>query len=295
MKTPHLEKIKAALTNPLSENDQEILQEMQKGYLDWIKQNQKLKSEGNERVKDMVKLLNDYKNYVEVSLIMEKGSSFLKRQKGQLKLDNSILEEFLIMLMDEKILPEIKGINFVTGPQQAFMSLAFMPKDFNELSEKPAVVLKTKDQDFTIGKELYFKFSTNSSFDSDATSEGKLTLAVLASECKVNLDKTMFQEASGTAARLKQGVPYANYYLLVEFLDMQPEDTRLTDIDNVFLLRHAKRLPFEKRNDLQAVKKQREEHPIDHVVIQLFLEEIRGFLQTKWYDPESALSRGSFV
>lgn len=117
----------------------------------------------------------------------------------------------------------------------------------------------------------------------------------MASECKVNLDKTMFQEAAGTATRLKQGVPYARYYILVEFLDMQPEDTRLTDIDNVFLLRHAERLPFEKRSDLQSVKKQRKDHPIDHGVIQMFLEEIRGFLQTKWYDPESALSRGSFV
>lgn len=85
-----------------------------------------------------------------------------------------MLEEFLIMVMNEKILPELKGVDFVTGPQQTFMSLAFMPKDFNELSEKPAVVLKTKDQDFTLGKELYFKFSTKSSFDSGTTSEGKL-------------------------------------------------------------------------------------------------------------------------
>ena len=51
----------------------------------------------------------------------------------------------------------------------------------------------------------------------------------------------MFQECAGTAARLKQGCPVSKYYALVEYLDMQAEDTRLTEIDNVFLLRRAKR------------------------------------------------------
>jgi len=295
MRTPHLEKIKAALSNPLSLEDQDVLNEILKSYYSWIKSMEELKSEGSERIKDMVRLLNNYKDMVEVALIMERGSNFLKRQKGQLKLDNSILEEFLIRLMSEEILPELKGVEFVTGPQQAFMSLAFLPRDFMELSEKPAVKLKTKDQDFTLGKEIYYKFSSKPDFAKNVTSEGKLILAVLAAECKINLDKTMFQEASGTAARLKQGVPYAKYYILVEFLDMQPEDTRLTDIDNVFLLRHAKRLPFEKRSNLEALRKQRLDNPIDSMVIEMFLNELRAFLQVKWYDPESALKRGSFI
>jgi len=102
-----------------------------------------------------------------------------------------------------------------------------------------------KDQDFAIGKSLHFKFSPTPTFDAAKTTQGRLYLAVVAAECKINYDKTMFQECAGTASRLKQGSPLAKYYALVEYLDMEPEDCRLTEIDNVYLLRHAKRLPFE--------------------------------------------------
>lgn len=77
----------------------------------------------------------------------------------------------------------------------------------------------------------------------------QLFLAVLAVECKVNYDKTMFQECAGTAARLKQGCPISKYYALVEYLSMQPEDTRLTSIDNVFLLRKVKK-DFHTKNEM---------------------------------------------
>src|SRR3989344_2415611 len=129
MKTPHLEKIKAAIANPLSKKDVDLLNEVLAAYEVWVKKSATLKTEGVERVKDMTLLLNEYKDYVEVDLIMEKGSEFLRRQKGQLKLDNSIMEEFLTMLMNEKTIPELKGVDYVSGPQQAFMSLAFIPRD----------------------------------------------------------------------------------------------------------------------------------------------------------------------
>lgn len=111
----------------------------------------------------------------------------------------------------------------------------------------------------------------------------------------MNLDKTMFQEAAGTAARLKQGCPYSQYYILNEYLDMEPEDCRLTAIDNVFLLRHTKRLPFEKRSVYEEVRRQHEQAPIDPEVVWQFLERIRAFITAAWYDPARALQRGSFV
>lgn len=105
----------------------------------------------------------------------------------------------------------------------------------------------------------------------------------------------MFQEAAGTAARLKQGCPVAKYFLLVEYLDMIPEDCRLTAIDNVFLLRHAKRLPFGKRNVLEEVERLHKSHPIDPEVVWLFVQEIQNFIGTAWYDPDHVLERGTFV
>jgi hypothetical protein len=219
----------------------------------------------------------------------------LIRQKGQLKLDNSVIEEFLIRLVDKQVLQGLPDFELQIGPQTAFMSLAFTPMSLAALGGKPPVAIKEKDTDFALGKAIHYKFSPGPEFAPADTTEGKLVLAILAAECKVNLDKTMFQEAAGTAARLKQGCPMSRYYLMVEFLDMEPEDCRLTAIDNVYLLRHTKRLPFEKRNKYDEVKKQHALHPVDPKVIWKFCCEIQNFVQAVWYDRAKALERGSFV
>jgi hypothetical protein len=65
-----------------------------------------------------------------------------------------------------------------------------------------------------------------------------------------------YVEAAGTAARLKHGCPVAKYFLLAEYLDMEPEDSRLASIDNVFVLRRTNRLPVPKRDSLADVEVQ---------------------------------------
>ncbi len=72
--------------------------------------------------------------------------------------------------------------------------------------------------------------------------EANFFVSHFATEIKTNLDKTMFQEASQTAAELKRAVPGSRYTLLCEFLDMTPITTKLTSIDEVIVLRKAKRL-----------------------------------------------------
>lgn len=293
--TPHKEKLTAALANPKAQQDLPVLQEAVRAYEHWKESIERLTTTGAIRLKEMVKLLNEYKDFLEIDLIASKGSEFLKRQKGQLKLDNSVMEEFLIDLITPKILSNLPNFELGTGPQTSFMSLAFRPSSVSQLNEKPEIVLKTKDQDFTIGKEIFYSFSSDNSFDVQKTIKGSFFLSVLAAECKVNYDKTMFQECAGTASRLKQGCPIARYYALVEYLDMQPEDVRLTDIDNVFLLRKAKRLPFDKRNKLDEIKAQHKDFPISYDVIQLFVDKIQEFINASWYNPDEALQRGSFI
>ena len=293
--TPHKEKLIAAIQNPKSNEDVALLKEALSAYEIWIAKLKGLQSTGETRINEMTALLNDYKDFLEVDLIATKGSDFLKRQKGQLKLDNSVLEEFLIHLVNPAILNNLPNFDLETGPQTAFMSLAFRPSAISNLNEKPEVILKVKDQDFTIGKTIHYKLSSDSNFSSQKTVDGKLYLAVLAAECKINYDKTMFQECAGTAARLKHGCPVAKYYALVEYLDMQPEDTRLTEINNVFLLRKAKRLPFEKRSVLAEVKAQHKNFPISAEVISKFVNEIQNFIEATWYNPDEALKRGSFI
>ncbi len=291
--TPHKDKLLAAIKNPKVKLDKSLLKEAYKQYDQWSNKLTSLSSKGDKRVEEMTTLLNDYKDFLEVDLIAKKGSPFLKRQKGQLKLDNSIIEEFLIHLVHDDILKALpKGIE--TGSQTAFMSLSFRPSNMDSLTEQPDIVLKQKDQDFTIGKSLFYQFSPDNKFDKKVTANGKIFLAVLAAEVKVNYDKTMFQECAGTASRLKQGCPLSKYYALVEYLDMQPEDVRLTDIDNVFLLRKAKRLPFEKRSIFEEVRDQHKDFPISPDVMKRFVKEIQEFISATWYDADQALKRGSF-
>lgn len=295
MKTPHKDKLMAALTNPKAKADEDLLKEALKNYKFWINSTQTLNSNGAVRIKEMVGLLNQYKDLIEVELITRKGSAFLKRQRGQLKLDSSIMEEFLIHLLDPDILTNLPDFELDTGPQTAFMSLSFRPSSVQNLNEKPVIVIKNKNQDFTIGKPIYYQFSSEEDFIQAKTIKGKIFLAALAAECKVNLDKTMFQECAGTATRLKQGCPVSKYYVLVEYLDMEPEDVRLTDIDNVFLLRKVKRLPPAKRNDYNEVKAQHKNFPISDEVVANFTREIQHFINAVWYDSDEALKRGSFV
>ncbi len=294
--TPHKEKLLAAIVNPKCGADITILNEANSGYEEWINKLNSLSTTGKQRVIDMTKLLNEYKDYLEVQLIAQRGSPFIKRQKGQLKLDNSVIEEFLIMLVNPSVLTGLPtSFDLEKGNEHAFMSLSFMPRNMQTLNDKPEVALKLKDQDFAIGKTIHYKFSPDSSFNDSKTDKGSLFLSVIAAECKVNLDKTMFQEAAGTATRLKQGCPNSKYYVLVEYLDMTPEDCRLTDVDNVFLLRHAKRLPFEKRSSYEEIKKQHINNPIDPEVVYRFVQEMQVFLSSIWYDPDAVLTRGSFI
>lgn len=294
--TPHLDKLDAAIRNPkCGPEDILLLEEAKEHYRAWKTAEIITADTGKPRVLAMTRLLNEYKDFLEVELIAARGSAFIKRQKGQLKLDNSVLEEFLIDLVQPAILTGLPDFPLTVGPNTAFMSLSFAPPALRSLNEAPVVALKVKDQDFIIGKEIHYRFSPDPAFASDKTATGSLSLAVLAAETKVNLDKTMFQEAAGTASRLKHGCPHSQYYILNEYLDMEPEDCRLTAIDNVFLLRHAKRLPFEKRSILAEVRKQHENRPISGEVIWTFVEKIQAFINAAWYDPAAALQRGSFV
>ena len=76
---------------------------------------------------------------------------------------------------------------------------------------------------------------------------------------------------------------------------MTPEDARLTAVDNVYLLRHAKRLPAGRRNNYEEIRRHRADHPIDATVVLRFVRNIESFLNAVWYDPDAALQRGSFV
>jgi hypothetical protein len=284
--TPHLEKLSASLVNEkLPERDKSRIEATIERYHRWIAEMDASMGTPEELLENYVALLNDYKLHVDVELIFDSEDDFLYRQKGQLKLDNSIIEEFLPRLIQPTIIPEIAGMELYVGPQSSFAS-AFFSSSLDAPQPGGGLSIRTKDQDFAISKPLFLKASHSRTFE-DAV-ESQTYIAYVAAECKTNLDKTMFQEACATAHDVKSAVSGARYYLLCEWLDMTPLSTAPTDIDEIIILRKAKRLSSNIRKDFNTSekrKRRREEYvaylknnSLHHEMFRRFVNHIRQLL-----------------
>ena len=159
-----------------------------------------------------------------------------------------------------------------------------------------------KDQDFAISRKIFLKASHNQDFNESTSREANI--AYIAAECKTNLDKTMFQEGAATALDVKLSVPGAKYFLLCEWLDMSPISSSLTAIDEILILRKAKRLSSNVRSALstaQGRKKNRDnfvnhldDNPFAPEVFLRFLSEIENMIGKDELDEDDVLSRGYF-
>ena len=249
--TVHGDKLRALLTNnKLPVSDKERVYEAIEKYNIWLNSLLQLEGDCNIIVTKSVDLLNTYKNYIEITLIFESKEDFLYRQKGQLKLDNTVLEEFLPLLVNSIFRTEIEKNNIVLGPTSCISGIRF---DSSLAMETigGGIILKQKNQDFAISRPLFLKSSHYDSFEKSVIQ--KTNIAYLACECKTNLDKTMFQEASATALDLKSTVPTAKYILLCEWLDMTPISSSTTAIDEIIILRKAKRIGAGERQNYSTV------------------------------------------
>jgi hypothetical protein len=242
--TPHFEKLVATLANDkLPASDRPRIEQAIDRYREWISELDSISRGTDESLEKMVLSLNKYKFYIDLELIFDSSEDFLYRQKGQLKLDNSIIEEFLPWLTRPCILPNLSD-SIYCGPVNCFSSLYFSSSLAIQLAGG-GMGIRTKDQDFGISRKIYIQCSHNQDLSSSAS--GETYLAYVACEIKTNLDKTMFQEACATAHDVKIGVPSAKYFLLCEWLDMTPLSTVATDIEEILLLRGSKRLGSNER------------------------------------------------
>jgi hypothetical protein len=300
--TPHLEKLKAVSDNEkLNDVDKPRLQAAIGKYKRWVADLDAVAGAPDERLKRMVQLLNEYRLWVDVDLVFDSPDDFLYRQKGQLKLDSSIIEEFLPRLIQPAMLPEVGGLNVNVGPTACFSTLYF-----ESSLEVPAtgagMTIKTKDQDFAISKQLHIKAAHDAKF---AEAIDHVTnIGYIVAECKTNLDKTMFQEACATAHDIKSAVTGAHYFLLCEWLDMTPISTKSTDINEVLILRKAKRISSNVRKAFSQASKRkakRDEYvkflmgrPLQLEVFQRFLVHVKGLLKSEVPAEQDVLSKGFF-
>lgn len=306
MRGAHGEKIIAAIqSEKMPKADVARLKEALSVYDSWIREIESSSAQTlKELISSLVSSLNKYKFYIDVNLIFDSKEDFLYRQKGQLKLDNSVMEEFLPLLVRKCLEFQFGEFNLYVGSQIPSFSSIFFASSLSNPGIGGGISLKTKCQDFSISRMLYLMSSYDPQFSEKTTTKLVTYLGYVLAELKTNLDKTMFQEASATAHDVKQAVTGAKYYLLCDFLDMTPISTATTDIDEILITRKAKRISSNIRKDYATFKgrqKRRKEyiefleaHPYAPEIFSRFIDHIFSQIQNENLIEESILDIGYF-
>ena len=300
--TPHGDKLRALLRNSkLPNKDRPRVRAAVDWYDAWLAELSGIKGMGDALIEPMVASLNRYKASIDLDLVFDSENDFLYRQKGQLKLDNTVVEEFMPWLVGRVLANVIAKRGLTLGPANCFAQLRF-DSDLAGVRTGGGMAIRSKDQDFAMARPLFLKASHDKRFN-DST-EAQTHLAYVAAEIKTNLDKTMFQEAAATAYDLKLALPNSRYFLLCEWLDMTPISTSATSIQEVIVLRKAKRLSSNIRKHYSTAvgrRAAREEfsrflarHPFTHGPFERFVGHIRLLLGDAEEDEDLALGRGWF-
>jgi Bpu10I restriction endonuclease len=271
LSTPHYDKLIACLSNSrLPDPDRDRVEEAVNQYRHWIGELESVERGQPNTVERLVESTNRYKRFIELELIFDSSDNFLYRQKGQLKLDNTILEEF----MPQLIYRSLRGIDdsFEIGPKSTFSGLSFLSSLGNP-GQGGEPTLRIKNQDFVLGKKLYIKTAFNRDFTNYKLVESHL--GYVCAECKTNLDKTMFQEAVATSRDLKIAVPSSLYFLVCEFLDMTPVSIISTQIDDVLIIRKSRRMPANIRQEYRTPELRRQ-----------YRQEYADFIDASRYYPD---------
>lgn len=298
--TPHLDKLNALLRNQrLPVLDKPRVEEALKHYHEWTKDLEAVHGDQRQLVRKLVDATNQYKMFIELDLIFDSPEDFLYRQKGQLKLDNTILEEFLPQLLYRGL--NLTESDFELGPRNTFAGLSFM-SSLASPGTGGRPTLRTKNQDFILGKRLYIMSSFDKDFHDAERVESHLGYVCI--ECKTNLDKTMFQEAVATSRDLKIAVPSSLYFLVCEFLDMTPVSIVSTQIDDVLIVRKAKRMTSNIRQEYRGAEERRR-HRDEYVefldsskyyadVFQRMIDKIQRVVDQKDPATDKVLKQGHF-
>ena len=298
MKTPHGDKLKALFNNPkLPKSDKSKKDLVLSNYEIWKSSLEDKKLKGDEYLDSIVNATNIYKNFIDLDFIFSSKDDFLYRQKGQLKLDNTVLEECLPYLIDKRLTPgAFENENLFVGDESCYAGLYFGPWIDNG---KNKYFLKKKNQDFSVGKTVSFSIDDGCSVESF-----KMNIAYFVAELKTNLDKTMFQEANATANELKTNVVNSKYFLICEWLDMSIIDSSTSNIDSVIVLRKAKRLSSDIRQKFSNLKGRNssfteyknhiESNPLCIEMFRYLVENINNALPLKTQDNQDQDFKGYF-
>jgi Bpu10I restriction endonuclease len=160
-----LEKLNATLANEkLPPQDKPVIEAAIARYKKWVRDLHTVRAKSpEETVNQMVALLNEYRLYLDVEVIFDREDDFLYRQKGQTKLDNSVIEEFLPHLVYKCVMEGRDSTGISLGPNTTFSSIYFA-SSLDAPSTGGGLTVRTKDQDFAIGKVIHLRASHDSDF-----------------------------------------------------------------------------------------------------------------------------------
>ena len=149
---PHGDKLRALLGNDkLPAGDQPGVCTAIERYEAWIAEVEGAEGVGERLIEPLVASLNRYKVSIDLDLVFDSGDDFLYRQKGQLKLDNTVLEEFLPRLVGRVFSDRLAESGLILGPTNAFAQLRFDSDLLNAMAGG-GMAVRSKDQDFAMAR-----------------------------------------------------------------------------------------------------------------------------------------------
>lgn len=264
-----------------------FLDEIYQRYCDWKLSNLALSgpysvpaSNDCETLQKRVQLFSDYKDFIDQQHFAEKFDS-------RSNLHSSVLEEFVYFLFRD-MLADFEGAPLV-GKSHAFKDMFFAPKNFQDMVQRPALRVETKDHDFVIGASVEASFSCDGSAD---TQNEVFEVPAIAIECKTYLDKTMLEASSTAAEQLKYKNPNAKYFVVMEWLKLTDKvNLKKYKVDQIYVFRKQKSTDREFRYDEQYEKK-----PIDSQVVWHLFQAVRDHLTDDWGgDVGEGLQRGWLI
>lgn len=250
-----------------------FLGEIRIRYNQWKVDNETLKgpfktpsADDSKIIKKRVKLLNNYKDFLDQQHYAEKFDS-------RSNLHSSVLEEFMYYLYRDLVLGISKSA--LIGKSHSFKDVFFRAPSYKEMVKAPHALVEKKDHDFAIGASVKAKMICNGS---NITEDHTWDIPAVAIECKTYLDKTMLQDVSTAAEQLKQKNPDAMYIVVAEWLKLtESVNLKKYKIDQIYIFRKQKNTDREFRYADDYVK-----NPIYDDVVEHCFNTVREFLTTDW-------------
>lgn len=255
-----------------SEN-RKLLIEIKEKYIKWKEDNLKITGTTREDIKKKVKLLNDYKAFIDQpSFKKEGGNKYGFTSQSQLH--SSVLEEVMYYLF--KDIGKLANKHIYWGRTQAYTNLYFAPPNIEALEEGSNIVINVKNQDFSISKEVILKSRVS---NNENWQEAKIYVPIVSIECKTYLDKTMYEGSVSTAEKIKKGNPYCIFLIVTETYEVSLNvEPRLSSIDQIYVLR-----------------KESMKNPLCEDVVWDLFKFVESHINSDWYNVKERIKKGKMI